>query len=109
MANLTFTNHHNVKLIASSTDLLVLQGVGDIRGAGERSLPSSTIYPATNNKNIFANWFISAICAFFVITLPIFDYNYYDHHCHDYSLLHHYYLVIICSELHSPMKRQTQF
>lgn len=72
MANLTFTNHHNVKLIASSTDLLVLQGVGDIRGAGERSLPSSTIYPATNNKNIFANWFISAICAFFVITLPIF-------------------------------------
>ena len=72
MANLTFTNHHNVKLIASSTDLLVLQGMGDIRGAGERSLPSSTIYPATNNKNIFANWFISAICAFFVITLPIF-------------------------------------
>ena len=72
MANWTFTNHHNVKLIASSTDLLVLQGVGDIRGAGERSLPSSTIYPATNNKNIFANWFISAICAFFVITLPIF-------------------------------------
>ena len=72
MANLTFTNHHNVKLIASSTDLLVLQGEGDIRGAGERSLPSSTIYPATNNKNIFANWFISAICAFFVITLPIF-------------------------------------
>ena len=72
MANLTFTNHHNVKLIASSTDLLVLQGVGNIRGAGERSLPSSTIYPATNNKNIFANWFISAICAFFVITLPIF-------------------------------------
>ena len=72
MANWTFTNHHNVKLIASSTDLLVLQGEGDIRGAGERSLPSSTIYPATNNKNIFANWFISAICAFFVITLPIF-------------------------------------
>ena len=72
MANLTFTNHHNVKLIASSTDLLVLQGEGDIRGAGERSLPSSTIYPVTNNKNIFANWFISAICAFFVITLPIF-------------------------------------
>ena len=72
MANWTFTNHHNVKLIASSTDLLVLQGVGDIRGAGERSLPSSTIYPANNNKNIFANWFISAICAFFVITLPIF-------------------------------------